>query len=273
MKVHNYAEYTLYGWCFSRNFPKIFGTAILKENLLKNVPFFIEEHLWMSVFNEATFKKKLLDVNPPQSWSGKENDTTVVTAVMILEVVNNWKSVLQINILKKKVRLWSLSPSVTGNTCCHYNIWVTGVYMAYIFDRNSRGKEFQIEWFESNLWSFVYFECSPVLWLLLDPSCKGTLLQELAGHLRPRLLPDTQNRAFPKNGSYIHILDTTLVLWILSAILLAIKSSVAPAFYKLIFSNSFKCICSSLFSVINFLTTFTIYIFTYFLRQKLTPYV
>ena len=103
MKVHNYAEYTLYGWCFSRNFPKIFGTAILKENLLMNVPCFIEEHLWMSVFNEATFKKNLLDVNPPQSWSGKQNDTTVVIAVMILEVVNNWKSVLQINIFKKNL--------------------------------------------------------------------------------------------------------------------------------------------------------------------------
>ena len=101
MKVHNYAEYTLYGWCFSRNYPKIFGTAILKENLLMNAPCFIEEHLWMSVFNEATFKKNLLDVNPPQSWSGKQNDTMVVTAVMILEVVNNWKNVLQINILKK----------------------------------------------------------------------------------------------------------------------------------------------------------------------------
>ena len=169
---------------------------------------------------------------------------------------------------QKKLTLWSLSPSITGNTCYHYNTWVAGV-----FDRNSRGKESQIEWFESNLWSFGYFECSAALWLLLDPSCKGTLLQELAGHLRPRLSSDAQNRVLPKNWSCIQILDTTLVLWILSAILLAIKSSVAPAFYKLIFSNSFKCICSSLFSVINFFNTFATYIFSYFLRQKLTPYV
>ena len=193
MKVHNYAEHTLCGWCFSRNFPKIFGTAILKENLLMNVPFFIEEHLWMSVFNEATFKKKLLDVNPPQSWSGKENDTTVVTAVMILEVVNNWKSVLQINILKKKVRLWSLSPSVTGNTCCHYNIWVTGVYMAYIFDRNSRGKEFQIEWFESNLWSFVYFGVPQYFGFFWIPAAKAPYYKNWLGtsgpdcHLTPKI--------------------------------------------------------------------------------------
>ena len=145
--------------------------------------------------------------------------------------------------------------------------------MAYIFDKDSRGKESQIEWFESNLLSFGYFECSAAHWLLLDSSCKGTLLQELAGHLRPRLSPDAQNRAFPKNWSWIQILDTTLVLWILSAIFLAVKSSVAPAFYKLIFSNSFTCICSSLFSVINFFTTFATYIFSYFLRQKLTPYV
>ena len=99
------------------------------------------------------------------------------------------------------------------------------------------------------------------------------LIARLAGHLRPRLSSDAQNRALPKNWSCIQILDTTLVLWILSAILLAIKSSVAPAFYKLIFSNSFKCICSSLFSVINFFNTFATYIFSYFLRQKLTPYV
>ena len=101
--------------------------------------------------------------------------------------------------LEKKVKLWSLSPFITGNTCYHYNTWVTGVYMAYIFDRNSRGKASQIEWAKSNLRSFGYFECLAALWLLLDPSCKGTLLQELTGHFRPRLSPDAQNRAFPKN--------------------------------------------------------------------------
>ena len=37
----------------------------------------------------------------------------------------------------------------------------------------------------------------------------------MAGHVRPRLSPDTQNRAFAKNGSCIQILDATLAsdLW------------------------------------------------------------
>ena len=40
-----------------RNFPKIFRTAILKENLPMDVPYFIHGHLWMSASDEATLKK------------------------------------------------------------------------------------------------------------------------------------------------------------------------------------------------------------------------
>ena len=50
-------------------------------------------------------KKILVEVNPFQSWPWKQNGTTVVAAVMILEVENNWRSVLQINILKKSYSL------------------------------------------------------------------------------------------------------------------------------------------------------------------------
>ena len=46
-------------------------------------------------------KKILVELNPPQSWPWKHNSTTAVAAVIILEVVDNWTSVLQINILKK----------------------------------------------------------------------------------------------------------------------------------------------------------------------------
>ena len=42
-----------------------------------------------------------VEVNPPQNWPWKQNGTTVVPAVIILEVVNKWRSVLQINFLKK----------------------------------------------------------------------------------------------------------------------------------------------------------------------------
>ena len=49
------------------NFPKIFRTVILKENLPMDVPYFIKEHLWMSASDEATLQKYLVEVNPPQS--------------------------------------------------------------------------------------------------------------------------------------------------------------------------------------------------------------
>ena len=66
-----------------------------------DVPYFIKEHLWMSASDEATLQKYLVEVNPPQSWSWKQNGIVVVAAVMILEVVSNWRSVLKINIFKK----------------------------------------------------------------------------------------------------------------------------------------------------------------------------
>ena len=76
-------------------------------------------------------------------------------------VVNNWRSKLQINTLKKKLDFEPQSPSVTGNVCYDYNTWGTGIYMGYMFDRNSRGKTSHIEWlFESNLRSFSHFKSS-----------------------------------------------------------------------------------------------------------------
>ena len=48
LKAQNYAEYELFHWRFCRDFPKIFWTSILKENLQVDVPYFIKEHLWMS---------------------------------------------------------------------------------------------------------------------------------------------------------------------------------------------------------------------------------
>ena len=42
------------------------------------------------------------------------------------------------------------------------------------------------------------------------PAAKTIHLQELVGCFRPKLSPDTQNRAFTKNRSSVQILDTTL---------------------------------------------------------------
>ena len=86
-----------------------------------------------------------MEGNPSQSWPLKQNVSTVVVAVMVLEVVNIWRSVLQINILKKKIGFEPELLSVTGKVCYHYNSWVTGVYMAYMFDRRKGGKTSQTE--------------------------------------------------------------------------------------------------------------------------------
>ena len=56
----------------------------------------------MSASDEATLNKKMVEVST-QSWPWKQNGTTVVAAVIILEVENNWRSMLQINILKEKL--------------------------------------------------------------------------------------------------------------------------------------------------------------------------
>ena len=62
----------------------------------------------------------------------------------------------------------------------HYNSWVTGVYMAYLFNRNSDGKSSQIEWlFESNLRSFAYSKCSTALGFPSTSAAKAICLQEL----------------------------------------------------------------------------------------------
>ena len=90
-------------------------------------------------------QKNFSGKKPSSKLSLKINSTTVVAAVMIPEVVNNWRSVLQINHLKKKLDFKPESSSVTGKVCYHYNSWVAGAYMGYMFDRNSGGKTSQIE--------------------------------------------------------------------------------------------------------------------------------
>ena len=96
---------------------------------------------WMLLMRQHS-KKLLVEVNPPQSCPQKQNGTTVIVAMIILKVVNNWRSVLQIIIMKK-------SPSVSENVCYYYNTSVMGIYMVYMVGR--RGKTPQIEsLFESN---------------------------------------------------------------------------------------------------------------------------
>ena len=90
----------------SENFLKILRTSFLKEDLPIDVPHFIKEHLWMSVYIVATLKKKKKKKNGGSKPSSK------------LTLKTNWyhscgcsddsqsyvqmRGVLQINIFFKK---------------------------------------------------------------------------------------------------------------------------------------------------------------------------
>ena len=134
-------------------------------------------------------KKFLVEGNFPQSWPWKQNGTLV-----LVSCDNSWsRELLKKHVtdrdIEKKLDFEPESPSVTGKVSYHYNSLVTGVYMACIFHRNSRGKTSQIEWlFESNLGSFGCSKCSTVVWLPLNPSCKGNLLTRIGWALLDQIV-------------------------------------------------------------------------------------
>ena len=135
-----------------------------------DVPYLFKINLWMSASDEATLKKNFGGINP---WPSKK----MVPQLWLLWWFSKLWSVLQINILKKKLHFELSSLSHTGNVCYHYNTWVTDVYIAHIFDRNSGGKTSQIEWlFESNLRSLGYFKCSSAFAFFWIPALKATRL-------------------------------------------------------------------------------------------------
>ena len=153
-----------------------------------DVPCFIKKHLWMSASDETTLIKcfggrkpssKLtlktkwfhisqcalgsspslwLEVQPPQQkGGGKDGGYTL----WICGCFDNSQSCEQLKkhvtdkYFEKKLDFEPSSTFITGNVCFHYNTWVTGFYMAYMFDRNSGRKTSQTEWLtESNLRSF-----------------------------------------------------------------------------------------------------------------------
>ena len=153
---------------------EILRTAILKENLLMDVTYFItllDECFWW-----GNTEKNFSGSKPSSKLILKQNGTTVLTAVIILEVVNNWKSMLQINILKIFYRKCMLPLQYLSD-------WYLDC--RYVRQKFCR-KNTQIEWlFESNLLrSSGYFNCSTVRWLLQNASCKGNLLTRVGWALQ-----------------------------------------------------------------------------------------
>ena len=116
------------------------------------------------------WKETLLKVDLENNWyhSCGCSDDSRNCEQMKKRITDKW--------FEKKVYFEPEPPSITGKVCYHYNSWVTGAYAACMFDRNSGGTS-QTEWlFEPHLRSFGYFKCSTVLWLALNPSCKGNSL-------------------------------------------------------------------------------------------------
>ena len=140
------------------------------------------------------------------SW--KQNATTVVASVMSLEVVNNWRSVLQINHLEKDLDMNFILFQQKYVTITIFE-WLVSTW--HMFVRNFGKKASQIErLFESNSRTFGCFKCSAALCLPVRPCYKATWLQELTECFIPYISPDTRNRTFVKNGSCIQTLDTVL---------------------------------------------------------------
>ena len=138
-------------------------------------------------------QKFLVEGNLPQSWPWKQNSTTIMAAVIILKVVNNWRSTLQINIWEEKCTLnlnhlllkKKLPLQQQSDWCLH------SVYSLQKFQRKNIS-DWVIIW--TNLRSFGYFKCTTALWLPLGPSYKGNSLTRvgwvLAGqdyHLAPKI--------------------------------------------------------------------------------------
>ena len=72
----------------SRNY---WEKLVLKKPPSNRFPYLIKEHAWMSAFAESTLKFFCtVKPSPKLSWKRK---WYVVAAVMILETVNNWRSV------------------------------------------------------------------------------------------------------------------------------------------------------------------------------------
>ena len=140
----------------------IFSTC---KNLLNNEKFLknaVRNFWWKETLLKVHHKNKMVS----QLW----------LLWWIWKLWSKWWSRFQRNILKK-IDFESESPSVTGKVCCHYNRWVNGVCMAYMFDKNSGRKTSQIEQlFEANLRFFGYLNYSAALWPSLDPNCKCNLL-------------------------------------------------------------------------------------------------
>ena len=80
-----------------------------------DVPYFIKEHLWMSASDEPTLKKKFGKSEPSPKLTLKTKSYHSCGSCDDSWSLDNWKSVLQMNIFKKKLNL------VIGNVCYRYN--------------------------------------------------------------------------------------------------------------------------------------------------------
>ena len=120
-------------------------------------------------------KNFLVKVNPRQSWPWKQNGTTGVAAVMILKVLGNWRSMLQIQIFLK-----SLNPNLLPLQEMYVTItileWLVSTWHICLTETLEE-KHLKVRDYLKEIQSpLVTLSVLQVLWVLLDPSCKDNLL-------------------------------------------------------------------------------------------------
>ena len=117
----------------------------------------------------------LVKVNPPQNWPWKQNGTTVVAAVMILKVLDNWRSMLQINIFLKSLNpnLLPLQEMYVTITILEWLVSTWHICLTEILEEKHLKVRDYLKEIQSPL---VTLSVLQVLWVLLDPSCKDNLL-------------------------------------------------------------------------------------------------
>ena len=117
----------------------------------------------------------LVKVNPRQSWPWKQNGTTVVAAVMILKVLDNWRSMLQINIFLKSLNpnLLPLQEMYVTITILEWLVSTWHICLTEILEEKHLKVRDYLKEIQSPL---VTLSVLQVLWVLLDPSCKDNLL-------------------------------------------------------------------------------------------------
>ena len=154
---------------------------------------------WVSACNEATLKKIFSGSKPSSKSTLKTKWYHSCSCSDDSQVVNNWRSVLLINILKK-------SQTLNSNQLPLQEMYVTITILEWVvssrhicFTEIVEEKQLKLSEYLNQIWgplaTLSVPHCFGFFWI---PAAMPTRLQELAVCFRPRMSPDVQNKIFAK---------------------------------------------------------------------------